>query len=128
MGDALTDVGHLALVDPETDPLLPPSRRGIEGMSARGVLGVCGSMLACAVMCPALAAQSTFQAGLSADTVDVGEVFELRVRVPVPAGSVVYFPDTVGTTEVLESHTPVRWAAEPDPAGGSVLTLTYPVM
>jgi hypothetical protein len=97
-------------------------------MSARGVLGVCGSMLACAVVCPALAAQSTFQARLTADTVDVGELFELLVRVPVPAGSVVYFPDTVATTEVLESHAPVRWTADPEPAGGAMLTLTYPVM
>ncbi|MSR21379.1 MAG: hypothetical protein EXR91_10480 [Gemmatimonadetes bacterium] len=97
-------------------------------MSARAVLRMSGPMLACALLSPALAAQSTFQARLSADTVDVGEVFELRVRVPIPAGSVVHFPDTVATTEVLESVGPVRWSAEPEPAGGATLTLAYPVM
>ena len=84
--------------------------------------------IACVLLCPPLAAQSTFQARLSADTVDVGEVFELRVRVLVPAGSVIHFPDTVATTEVLESFGPVRWSAEPEPAGGATLTLVYPVM
>ena len=63
------------------------------------------SAMACVLLCPPLAAQSTFQAGLSADTVDVGEVFELRVRVPVPAGSVVHFPDTVATTEPRQQRT-----------------------
>src|SRR5512134_1022726 len=74
------------------------------------------------------AAQTGFQARLSADTVEVGEVVELLVRVPVPAGSVVHFPDTVATTEVVESYGPVRWEAEPDAAGGAVLTLSYPVI
>ena len=96
--------------------------------SARGVLGMWASMVACVLLCPALAAQSTFQATLSADTVDVGEVFEFLVRVPVPAGSLVHFPDTVATTEVLESVGPVRWSAEPEAAGGATLTLAYPVM
>lgn len=74
------------------------------------------------------AAQTGFQARLSADTVEVGEVFELLVRVPVPAGSVVHFPDTVATTEVIESYAPVRWEAEPDPSGGATLTLSYRVI
>jgi hypothetical protein len=74
------------------------------------------------------AAQTGFQARLSADTVEVGEVFELLVRVPVPAGSVVHFPDTVATTEVVESYAPVSWEAEPDPTGGATLMLAYPVI
>jgi hypothetical protein len=73
------------------------------------------------------AAQS-FQATLSRDTVPLGEVFELRVLVPVPPGSAVYFPDTVASTEVLESHGRVRWEAQPAEGGGAELRLTYPVI
>ncbi|MEQ1856341.1 MAG: hypothetical protein ABL963_07720 [Longimicrobiales bacterium] len=74
------------------------------------------------------AAQSGFVARLSVDTVEVGEAFSLLVRVPVPAGSLVHFPDTLARTEFLESHTPVRWEAEPDDAGGATLTLEYQVL
>ena len=49
------------------------------------------------------AAQSSFLARLSTDTVEVGEVFDLLVRVPVPAGSVVHFPDTIRQLESLAS-------------------------
>jgi hypothetical protein len=58
----------------------------------------------------------------------MGEVLELLVRVPVPAGSVVYFPDTVASTDVLESHGAVRWEAEPAEGGGATLTIAYPVI
>ena len=37
---------------------------------------------------------------LSADSVEMAEVFELRVEVPVPGGSVVYFPETLMHTAV----------------------------
>jgi len=84
------------------------------------------SLLALALTAVPCAAQS-FQATLSRDTVPMGEVFELRVRVPVPAGSVVYFPDTVASTAVLESHATVSWEAEAA-SGGATLTLTYPVI
>lgn len=85
-------------------------------------------MLVLLLVASPCAAQTGFQARLSADTVEVGEIFELLVRVPVPAGSVVHFPDTVATTEVVESHSPVRWEAEPDLSGGATLTLAYPVI
>ena len=84
------------------------------------------SLLALALTAVPCAAQS-FQATLSRDTVPMGEVFELRVRVPVPAGSVVYFPDTVASTAVLESHAPVSWQAEATGDGATVM-LTYPVI
>jgi len=84
------------------------------------------SLLALALTAVPCAAQS-FQATLSRDTVPMGEVFELLVRVPVPAGSVVYFPDTVASTAVLESHAPVSWEAAAT-SGGATLTLTYPVI
>jgi hypothetical protein len=80
------------------------------------------------VAAPRAAAAQSFQATLSRDTVAMGEVFELLVRVPVPPGSVVYFPDTVASTAVLESHAPVRWEAEVAADGGATLLLTYPVI
>ncbi|MDH3206810.1 MAG: hypothetical protein OEO79_09365 [Gemmatimonadota bacterium] len=79
---------------------------------------------------PPLSAQSAgpFTVGLSADTVAMGELFELRVNVPVPPGSVVYFPDTLPATVNVESAEPVRLASEPAPDGGAKLTLSYPIM
>jgi hypothetical protein len=77
---------------------------------------------------PLAAAAQSFQATLSRDTVPMGEVFELLVRVPVPPGSAVYFPDTLARTEALESHAPVTWQAEATATGGATLTLTYPVI
>jgi hypothetical protein len=86
------------------------------------------SLLALSAIAAPCAGQSSFVARLSADTVEVGEAFSLLVRVPVPAGSVVHFPDTVARTDFLESHGPVRWQAEPDASGGAVLTLEYSVL
>jgi len=86
------------------------------------------SLVAAVAGAPLPCSAQSFQAALSRDTVPMGSVFELRVRVPVPPGSAVYFPDTVASTEVLESHTPVRWDAEATPDGGATLLLTYPVI
>jgi hypothetical protein len=65
---------------------------------------------------------------LSTDSIQVGDLFELRVGISVPSGSAVYFPDTLATTVNLESAAPVRTRAEPSEGGGARLTLTYPVM
>jgi hypothetical protein len=62
---------------------------------------------------------------LSADSVEMAEVFELRVEVPVPAGSMVYFPATVPTTSDIESFAPVDWRARRGPDGGATIELTY---
>jgi hypothetical protein len=101
-------------------------RRCIRWGCAFAVMRPLASLLALALTAAPCAAQS-FQAALSRDTVQMGDVFELRVRVPVPPGSIVHFPDTVARTEVLESHAPVRWEAEETP-GGALLTLTYSVI
>ena len=98
-------------------------RRLTEGWAARA----CSIVAVLAGSALPGSAQS-FQATLSRDTVPMGNVFELLVRVPVPPGSAVYFPDTVASTEVLESHAPVRWDAEPASDGGATLLLTYPVI
>jgi hypothetical protein len=62
---------------------------------------------------------------LSADSVEMAEVFELRVEVPVPGGSMVYFPATVTSTGDVESFTPVDWRARRGPDGGATIELRY---
>jgi len=62
---------------------------------------------------------------LSADSVEMAEVFELRVEVPVPGGSMVYFPATVPSTSEVESFTPVDWRASRGPNGGATIELRY---
>ena len=72
------------------------------------------------------AAQSPeWVAVLSADSVEMAEVFELRVEVPVPSGSMVYFPTTVPATGDVESFTPVDWRARRGPNGGATIELRY---
>jgi hypothetical protein len=67
---------------------------------------------------------------LSADTIPMGELFDLRVGISVPPNSVVYFPDTLAATVNVESADPVRTEAEAEASsdGGARLTLTYPMM
>jgi hypothetical protein len=62
---------------------------------------------------------------LSADSVQMAEVFELRVEVPVPGGSMVYFPVFVPSTGDVESFGPVDWRARRGPDGGATIELTY---
>ena len=62
---------------------------------------------------------------LSADSVEMAEVFELRVEVAVPGGSMVYFPDIVPSTGDVESFSPVDWRARRGPNGGATIELTY---
>jgi len=62
---------------------------------------------------------------LSADSVEMAEVFELRVEVPVPGGSMVYFPATVPSPGDVESFTPVDWRARRGPNGGATIELRY---
>ena len=64
---------------------------------------------------------------LSPDTIGLGDTFEFFVAVHVPAGSVVYFPDTVATSFALENFRPVVWSAESEGDGAS-LTLRYPLI
>jgi len=62
---------------------------------------------------------------LSADSVEMAEVFELRVEVLVPGGSMVYFPATVPSSDDVESFTPVDWRARRGPDGGATIELRY---
>ncbi|MBM4183950.1 MAG: hypothetical protein FJ207_06955 [Gemmatimonadetes bacterium] len=67
-------------------------------------------------------------ATLSLDSVAIAQVFELRVRVHVPPGIVVYFPDTIPATEEIESFGSVSWQSRRAPDGGAELTLVYPLI
>ncbi|HSH76795.1 MAG TPA: hypothetical protein VLA09_13990 [Longimicrobiales bacterium] len=67
-------------------------------------------------------------AQFSADTVPMGEAFELRVSLPVEPGRVVYFPDTLPANDYVVSLAPVRWSADAGSAGGAQLRLVYPLI
>lgn len=103
-------------------PLRPNALRG-----ARVHLWLC--LLGATVASPeSMAAQSReVTLTLSSDSVRVAEVFDLVVAVPVPPGSVVYFPDTLPATADVESHGPVEWRARRS-GGEARLELTYPLM
>jgi hypothetical protein len=64
------------------------------------------------------------QVELTADSVDIAQVFDLVVHVAVPSGSAVYFPDTLPTMAAIESFAPVEWRAERAGAG-AMLHLSY---
>lgn len=66
--------------------------------------------------------------GLSADTVEMGSVFELLVQVSVPHGIVPRFPDSLPATATMESAASAR-AASAEAGDGNILwTLVYPLM
>ncbi len=62
---------------------------------------------------------------LSSDTVEIGDVIELRIELEVPAGRIAYFPDSLASTSGFESRGPVEWHAERRTDGGSIVSLTY---
>jgi hypothetical protein len=79
-------------------------------------------------MAPAFGqARAGATAVLSADTVPLGDVVQVRVSVVVPPGSAVYFPDRLPATETMESRGPVRWEAEAAD-DGALVRLTYPLI
>jgi hypothetical protein len=77
---------------------------------------------------PVAAQDAPLAAELSDDSVGMAEVFELRVRVDVPPGTVVYFPDTIDTAADIESFAPVEWREERATNGTTQLVLAYPVI
>ena len=84
-----------------------------------------GPAVALAVLAASVVAQERApRVELSADSVEMAQVFDLVLRLDVPAGSAVYFPDTLGATPYIESHGKVEWRVER--AGtGATLTLRY---
>jgi len=84
------------------------------------------AFVAISVPCPAQASAGA-AAKLSANSVALGSIVELRVSVRVPSGRTVYFPSKLPATAAIESHGAVRWTAEPAP-GGATLKLAYPLL
>ncbi len=62
--------------------------------------------------------------GLSADTVALGDRFDLTFTLVVPPGEIAYLPDSL-TSAGVESFRPVQWAREPAADGGTRLAVTY---
>jgi len=93
------------------------------GLAASLVLVAFGVALGAPAVTVA-AQEAPLQVELTADSVELAEVFDLVVHVGVPSGSAVYFPDTLPTVAEIESFAPVEWRAER--AGeGATLQLTY---
>ena len=65
---------------------------------------------------------------LSADTVGIGDVFELRIEFELPPGQIAYVPDSLESTDSFESLGPVRWSVERAAEGASAVSLTYPLI
>jgi len=65
---------------------------------------------------------------LSADTVEMGSVFELLVQAPVPTGAILRFPDSLPATATMESAAPARSTSAESADGTIVWTLVYPMM
>lgn len=65
---------------------------------------------------------------LSADTVEMGSVFELLVQASVPNGSVLRFPDSLPATATMESAAPARSTSGVSADGTMVWMLAYPMM
>ena len=65
---------------------------------------------------------------LSADTVGIGDVFELRIGFELSPGQIAYVPDSLESTNGFESLRPVEWSVERAADGASVVSLTYPLI
>lgn len=92
-------------------------------------LGALATTALVAAAAPLAGQNTAVSVELSADSLEMAEVFELRVRFHVPAGSVVYFSDTIPATAEVESFGPVEWRADrADGAEGATVVLTYPLM
>jgi len=72
-----------------------------------------------------VAGQVAISASLSADTVAIGDAFEVQVTITVPPGQLVYFPDSLDATEGYAPLGAVEWTVETNPDGSSILSVAY---
>ena len=80
------------------------------------------------ISAPPLAAQTAptiVRATLSADTVGIGDVFELTVTVGLTADQVIYFPDSLAASAGVATVGAVEWSADQEENGGATLYVTY---
>lgn len=64
---------------------------------------------------------------LSADSIGIGDRFELRFTVVVPEGAVAFLPDSL-EAGAFESFGPVEWTASETAAGDCELSVSYPLI
>jgi hypothetical protein len=65
---------------------------------------------------------------LSADTVTLGDVFEVQFTVRFPAARTVFFPDSLAASNSYAPYGPVTWASEPESAGQIALHVRYSLL
>lgn len=83
-----------------------------------------------AMWCPrATLAQATpvRDVTLSADSIGIGDRFELRFTLVLPEGAVAFLPDSL-ETGAIESFGPVEWTASEVATGGLELAVSYPLI
>lgn len=76
---------------------------------------------------PATAVPRLEALSLSADTIAIGDRFQLSVVATVPADMVVFLPDSLEGTG-FEPFDVVQWSATEGPAGEATLTISYPLI
>lgn len=64
---------------------------------------------------------------LSADTIEIGDRFDLGLQVTVEGDEVLFFPDSI-IGRGFAPFGPVEWSASPTPSGGQMLEVTYPMI
>jgi hypothetical protein len=95
----------------------------------RGVVVALGSFggagLAGAQSLPAAAISNV---ELSADTVALGDVFEVQFTVRFPAARTLFLPDSLAASSSYAPYGPVTWASEPESAGQIALQVRYSLL
>lgn len=82
------------------------------------------TLLLCALLLPTAARAQVVETGLSRDTIRVGDPFRAVVRVVVPEGTEIVFPDSLPATEDLENSGKMRMKRD-SATGGSSIAAAY---
>lgn len=64
---------------------------------------------------------------LSADSVEIGDRFDVELELRLAAGEVAFFPDSLAGPGI-EPFEGVSWSVQASGAGGFLLTVTYPLL
>jgi hypothetical protein len=65
---------------------------------------------------------------LSADTIALGDVFEVQFTVRFPPSRTVFFPDSLTASDSYAPYGPVTWTSEPESAGQVTLHVRYSLL
>jgi hypothetical protein len=94
----------------------------VKGTSRAGLVAI---VVIAAAAAPVAAQDAPLVGEVAYDSVALADVFDLRVHIPVPPGTILYFPDTLPASDELESIAPVEWREASGENGGATVTLTY---